>query len=657
MEKLRILILFVIGASFGGSAMIGCGQGVAMQNPPANANRGGAQPKKTLRAFGSEQEMTAYFKQIAEEARRELERRRHSPSKMAPEASSAQAADSAQESLAAKTKSENEESVTNVQHAGVDEGGIVKLHGDHLVILRRGRLFTVAVGDGALKPVSAVDAFGPDIDPRNTWYDEMLVSGDKVVVIGYSYERGGTEIGLFDIDRAGNLEYRATYHLRSNDYYSSRNYSSRLIGDKLVFYTPLYMSLWSADPFKSFPSLRKWRKGAGESEFKRIVSASHVYKPERRQSFHSGMALHTVTVCDLARSDFACEATAVVGPPGRVFYVSPNSVYVWATDWSFSEAQFRPSSMLYRMPLDGSAPSALGVSGSPVDQFSFLESGDNHLNVLVRSAAAGDGMWSAEVAAGEVALMRAPLANFSDGGETAQAANYTRLPKPEGYAFQNRFVGDYLLYGSGSGWGSPVNAKRPSLYVARWAGGAPAELSLQHGVDRIEMMGSGAVIVGADQNDLHFTSVRLGEHPAVAGGYTRKGASQGELRSHGFFYKPEGPDSGLLGLPISGSGRPGYRHLIDGSASVLFLRNDMLQLKEIGDLASLANGSANDGCRASCVDWYGNARPLFLRGRIFALLGYEIVEGTLTDGHMRETRRVNYSPHYRRLSSRSSGGD
>jgi hypothetical protein len=261
------------------------------------------------------------------------------------------------------------------------------------------------------------------------------------------------------------------------------------------------------------------------------------------------------------------------------------------------------------------------------------------------------------VADGDVALMRAPLANFSDGGETAQAANYTRLPKPEGYTFQNRFVGDYLLYGSGSGWGSPKNAKRPSLYVAPWAGGAPVELSLQHGVDRIETMGSGAVIVGADQNDLHFTSVRLGEQPAVVDGYTRKGASQGELRSHGFFYKPEGPDSGLLGLPISGSGRPGYRHLIDGSASVLFLRNDMLRLKEIGDLASQAQGSTNDGCRASCVDWYGNARPLFLRGRIFALLGYEIVEGTLTEGHVSETRRVNYAPHQPQLSNRSAGGD
>ena len=35
-------------------------------------------------------------------------------------------------------------------------------------MLRRGRLFTVAIGDGALRPVSAVDAFGPDIDPDGT---------------------------------------------------------------------------------------------------------------------------------------------------------------------------------------------------------------------------------------------------------------------------------------------------------------------------------------------------------------------------------------------------------------------------------------------------------------------------------------------------------
>jgi hypothetical protein len=35
---------------------------------------------------------------------------------------------------------------------------------------------------------------------------------------------------------------------------------------------------------------------------------------------------------------------------------------------------------------------------------------------------------------------------------------------------------------------------------------------------------------------------------------------------------------------------------------------------------------------------------LFLRGRVFALLGYEIVEGSLADGRIRERRRVNFAP-------------
>jgi hypothetical protein len=183
----------------------------------------------------------------------------------------------------------------------------------------------------------------------------------------------------------------------------------------------------------------------------------------------------------------------------------------------------------------------------------------------------------------------------------------------------------------------------------RWAGGQTTELQLAHGVDRIEQMGSDAVVVGTDGQDLHFTGVRLGASPEVAHRYTRKEASQGELRSHGFFYKPDGPDSGLLGLPISRPGRPGYEHLFEESAAILFLRNESMRLDELGELAARPERATNDACRASCVDWYGNARPLFVRGRVFALLGYEIVEGRLEDGRVRETRRVSYAPRWRKL--------
>lgn len=599
--------------------------------------------KKTMRSFGSEEELKAYMRKLAEERKREAQRANKSGAAdnmavtPAPSAGLAQASQEASKS--------KDESITNTQHAGVDEGGIVKLHGDHLVVLRRGRLFTVAIGDNSLKPISTVDAFGPDVNPGGTWYDEMLVSTDTVAVIGYSYQRGGTEVGLFKIDGAGNLSFRSTYHLRSNDYYSSRNYASRLIGSKLIFYTPLYLNPYTEDPFAQFPAVRKWHKGATASEFQRIVSATRVYTPERKLNANSGLALHTVTVCDLGNDDFKCEASAVLGAPGRVFYVSPESVYVWTTDWSrYGQAKTNDRSMLYRLPLDGSGPSAIGVSGSPVDQFSFLESEDKQLNVLVRSDSSGDGMWAAEVAQGDVAMLRVPLSMFNDGTDSASSWAYHPLPKPEGYTFQNRFVGDYLLYGTGSGWGRPEKKNQSNLMAVRWASGNISELSVNHGVDRIEALGNDAIVVGTNGSDLRFTAVRLGNSPEVADEYTRKGASQGELRSQGFFYKPDGPNSGVLGLPISVPGRAGYQHLFQGSAAILFLRNQSLKFEELGELGAQSDKAVDDGCRASCVDWYGNSRPIFVRGRVLALLGYEIVEGSFRAGRMQEMRRINYAP-------------
>src|SRR5882672_4088841 len=621
-------------------ALVGFAQWPTGNIPPVDETS--FQPvKKTMRPFRSDQELASYLHELAE--KQKLVQRRALNYELLQQPTST--AGVAKESAAsdARTRIGSEESITNTQHAGVDEGGIVKLHGDHLVVLRRGRLFTVKVGEGALRPISSVDAFGPDIDPRYTWYDEMLVSTDTVAVIGYSYERGGTEVGLFQIDDAGKLAYRSTYHLRSNDYYSSRNYASRLIGSKLIFYTPMYLAPGAADPFESFPAVRKWHRGAKPGEFQRIVSATRIYKPEHELSANP-LALHTVTVCDLANGGFACQATAVLGPPGRVFYVSENSVYVWVTDWVLRDEKMTNDAMLYRMPLDGSEPSALRVSGSPVDQFSFLESDDGHLNVLVRSGSRGDGMWGAEVAAGDVALMRVPLANFADGSDIVPSTSYRQLPKPAGYTFQNRFVADHLLYGTGSGWGPPQDKDHSSLFVIAWAGGEAHEILLDHGVDRIEQMGAAAVVVGTDGRDLHFSSIRLNDSPAIADSYTRKGASQGELRSHGFFYKPDGPDSGTLGLPISVPARAGYRHLFESSAAILFLRNDGLHFEEAGELAADSTRAVDDRCRASCVDWYGNSRPIFVRGRVLALLGYEIVEGDLKNESLRELRRINYAP-------------
>ena len=612
-------------------------------------------PRATLQAFKDEQEIRDLFKGWAEEQQRRVEadRKRREETRAQSGQQSGIGALSAVPSPVAKAASAPaaaagaSDSVTNVQHAGVDEGGIVKLHGEHLVILRRGRLFTVNIRDRNLTPVSTVDAFGDGIDPRGAWYDEMLMYGNTIIVIGYSYQRGGTEIGLFEISGNGGLTYKSTYHLRSNDYYSSRNYASRLIGSKLIFYSPLRLNPFTADPFPAFPAMRKWQSGVTAADFKRIAPATRIYRTDEALDPYQGIALHTVSVCDLAKAEFDCESTAVLGAPGRVFYVSSGSVFVWTTAYRRNPASAASTnSAVFRIPLDGAAPSALKTAGSPIDQFSFLEGDDGHLNVLLRSNGRGDGMWAAEINAGDMALMRVPLSSFSNGRDSAPAEAYRALPKPQPGALQSRYVGAYLLYGAGAGWGRAQRTLNSTMYAVRYAGNAGVEtVPLAHGVDRIEAIGSNAVAVGTDGQDLHFTSLRLGAQATPADRYTRKDAAQGETRSHGFFYKSDSENDGMVGLPVVGANRPGFQQLRNTSAAVLFLKNQSLRLSEIGALdATPASGNLNDGCRASCVDWYGNSRPLFIGGRVFALMGYELVEGRIAGGKMDEVQRVNYAP-------------
>lgn len=601
-------------------------------------------PQRTLKAFSGEPELAALFRQWAGEAerRRGEQRARQSAGKSAPLARAAPAA--APAALAKEETAATADSLTNVQHAGVDEGGIVKLHGDHLVILRRGRLFTVRVGDDELRPVAVVDAWGQGIDPGGAWYDEMLIAGDTIVVIGFSYARGGTEIGVFDISRAGRIAHRSTLHLRSNDYYSSRNYASRLIGSRLVIYSPHFLNPWG-DPHAAFPALRQWRPGASPADFRRIAPATRIYRSDEPLDPFAGVALHSVTTCDLAAPQVDCQSTAVLGPPGRVFHVSPRSVFVWTTQPRRSADAGQPASAVFRIPLDGSPPSALKASGSPIDQFSFHEDAGGMLNVLLRADGRGDGMWAAERGGGDLALLRVPLTSFSDGREAAPAAAYRRLPPVAGNALQNRFVGPFLLYGGGSGWQAPRATQPAGLYAVRHADGMVYELPLPHAVDRIEALGSNALVVGSDGRDLQFSSVRLGRLPVTVDRYTRRDAAQGETRSHGFFYRPVGDDDGLLGLPIIGGGEAAGRQLRQASAAVLFLRNRGLSLSELGTLDGRpAAGERDDGCRASCVDWYGNSRPLFIGSRVFALLGYEIVEGRVGPQRIVERRRLDFAP-------------
>ena len=150
------------------------------------------------------------------------------------------------------------EGITNNQEAGADEGGIVKNIGDHLVVLRKGRLFAVNVASAPTTSDSIRVAPTAALN-NGVWYDEMLVKGDLVYVVGYRYRlpagslaaRGATEIDTFRLT-AGKLTRIRSMLLESNDYFSGSNYASRMVTGELVFYMPHLSLIHISEPTRPY---------------------------------------------------------------------------------------------------------------------------------------------------------------------------------------------------------------------------------------------------------------------------------------------------------------------------------------------------------------------------------------------------------------------
>ncbi|MEM8695941.1 MAG: beta-propeller domain-containing protein [Pseudomonadota bacterium] len=598
-----------------------------------------------LRAFESEEE-------LAEFLGRSRDRLRRDPSSIMVTGSTVEEA-GVTNAVAPAPSEPEADGITNNQTAGVDEGGIVKARGDMLVVLRRGRLFTISTAGGEMRAIDHIDAFPPGASGGASWYDEMLIAGDRVIVIGYSYPRGGTEVNRFRITDDGQLSFEDAHHLRSNDYYSADNYASRLIGTELIFYTPLNL-YYGENPLDALPGVKRWSGDESNRTFERIAGPGEIFIAEDifADEDSAPSTLHSVTRCDVASDDFDCSATGVIAGWSREFYVSRDAVYLWISGGNpYAANPDGQNAHIYRLPLDGARPSAIGARGMPIDQFSFLEQPDlGRLNVLVTSQGATPMIELPRGSTGEISLIQVPLADFGDGSGDVENRHYRQLGFARGsvWEMENRYVGDHIVYGYGrmAGYGQ----FEPRVFAAALGDGDATEIEIGHGVERIERLGADAVVIGSGLgNKLGFSAITLTDgDPHIADRYTMPAAGQGESRSHAYFYRPDAGSedgaSGTLGLPIARQVEPRFRQLLGSSAAMLFLRRDNRQFSRAGELGARVEGVVDDNCQASCVDWYGNARPIFLRNRVFALLGYELVEGRMDDGRISEIGRLDYAP-------------
>ncbi|HTU13292.1 MAG TPA: beta-propeller domain-containing protein [Allosphingosinicella sp.] len=553
--------------------------------------------------------------------------------------------------------------ITNNQTIGVDEGGIVKQIGRFLVVLQDGRLFSADLGTAPGAPLRLADRIDVYRSRARaaSWYDEMLVFGDRIMVTAYNYRERASEITVIRMAPDGRLTREGRFLLSSDDYYSTENYATRIVGGNLVFYAPQSLGGRGPDGGFAWPRLRR-ADGDGEAgEGEALIGPTDVIAPVGNID---DPVLHTLSICPL-RGAMDCRTTAFIGPAMRELFVSPTDAFLWigAPDglpWSIDYANRRrqdcaaghywqdgraQAAMLYRLPLDGAPVGAVAVDGIPSDQFAF-ESSDGRFRALLSRAGAGcfkpDQMRALN-------LLDIPLSAFGERVRQIPDRAYAPLPPVAGQ-LENRFVGPWLVYGSRSGWtDNPVMAGGTSrgstlIAVPLARPGDARRLALPHNALRIERAGNDAVVTGyRGQSGLSLSYVGLGRDPRIAATTLLADRFESEGRSHAFnaWIRPDG--SGLIGLPTTlrraRSGR-GWSDSQSSELSFVAVSPDKT-LSPAGQLSPQRRTRSDYRCEVSCVDWYGNSRPIFTGGRILALMGTDLVEGRLAGGQMGEIGRLD----------------
>ena len=588
------------------------------------------------------------------------------PPPPAPGATIAPAAAAEPNAQASASAAPDGTSITNVQTQGVDEGGIVKQVGRFLVVLQDGRLFVADTRPGGEAGLALAARANVYRSPRaDTWYDEMLVSGNRILVTGYSYRESASEISIFTISESGALARETTYFISSNDYYDVENYATRLVGGNLVIYTPLAVGNINPERPMRWPLVRRWLR---EGDHRAITSAGvalfdarDIYKPVQRTS---APMVHSVSVCPLgdARSgdELECRTTGFVGAARREFFVSNSDIYLWVTPTWGDSAIVCPTSnganadagavpaTIFQVPLSGRPPRALHARGQPMSQLA-LDASTDEFRALVswnESPCA-----SARVA--EVRYFHVPLAAFSSTPTQAPQASFVRAPSPGAAQYETRFTSTHVVYGGRESSSSFPPAEGAASIAARVVAvpvarpSAAAVLEAPHNVLRVERAGADIVITGYRTNrGLSVSLLDLGARPRFASTTVLDGRYESENRSHAF-NALVGPDEvGMMGLPTVTRTKEGGRWWFRSQASdVSFLSLDAAgRLSAMGQL--IANQTAQHPdyrCEVSCVDWYGNSRALFTGGRVFALSATELIEGGVAGGRIEERRRLNLS--------------
>lgn len=535
--------------------------------------------------------------------------------------------------------------ITNTQEAGIDEGGIVKKSGDHLLVLRQGTLYSIALreaGHDTLRVVDRLSAVEDDAG-RGVWYDEILALDERVVLLGFGE---GTQLIGFALDAAGRLRRDWHYTLSSIDYFSGNNYGMRLHGDRLVFKLSLILD-WNWQP--TWPS---WRPGDDLVTVPRpLVEAGQILLPGL---VSEDARLHLVLSCPLSELDagrFDCETRGVLGEGRSELYVAESAAYLALPAWDeelhfdprfdgrgwnprlpLEQLEARRQTWLVRFPLLSSDPPALvRLRGSLLSQH-WLKARDDRVHALTLERDGRQDRLRLHRIAPEQFSADPPGLVPPQASQSGSGFSLARLTDEAAFIVRGPELDSLEL--------------PSSLSAIDLAGSGEASIELDFWPSRLEPALGRLVVVGySDATGLNFALLPDRSTPHLLDSLAIPGLEDSEGRSHAFNAGRLNGGRSLFGLPVVPASDPAEdaSYWPERVSDLLLVDMSANRLRQLGlvDMASSAHPEPD--CEHSCVDWYGNARVFFIGERIFALSADQLVELRLRGDSLQEVARIRLS--------------
>jgi hypothetical protein len=375
--------------------------------------------------------------------------------------------------------------------------------------------------------------------------------------------------------------------------------------------------------------------------------------------------LHQITICDLSAMTEGgkpqCVAKAFVGPSATELYVSPAHIYLWNTagdDYEVgceeiginlnrrAKAKQVPLSAIYRMTLADDSVSVASARGWLPDQF-FVDEYQSRLRALVLWTPGG--CWEEGEHRQQWSFVSLDAKQFRAEWRHPQNHSFVATPLTPYGAPKARFVDEWLVYGS-SNTDEDVAMSKPQTRIVTLnerRSDRAQELTIGHSAIRIERLGQDALVNGyaPDAKGLHVSVVGLNRQARVIDSLLLPNRFESEGRNHAFNYTFEGDDI-VMGLPtIQRDIDAHQRYWYSDESDLSYIRFAKKRLTPLGVLAVTPKKESAEPsdyeCEVSCIDWYGNARPIFTPDGWFGLMGTELVELDRNSDTLQSLRRLD----------------